>query len=73
MQQIVLFILSFIVTLIIYELLVVKKAKKDKKNKPIEVKYLVNKYKVDLKKANYNQMLIRNLMCFPEYQKGRNR
>ena len=23
--------------------------------------------------ANYNQMLIRNLMCFPEYQKGRNR
>ncbi|MBQ2639734.1 MAG: hypothetical protein IJF92_03125 [Bacilli bacterium] len=57
MRQVILFILSFIVTLIIYELFVVNKAKKNKENRPIEVKYLVNKYKVDLKKANYNQML----------------
>ena len=57
MEKIILFIISFIVVLIIYELFVVKKAKKNKENKPIEIKYLVNKYKVDLKKANYNQML----------------
>ena len=58
MGNILLFILSFIIVLFIYEIFIVKKAKKNKKDKkPIEVRYLLNKYKVDLKKADYNQML----------------
>lgn len=58
MGKVILFICSFIFILIFYEIFVVKKAKKkNAKDKPIEVKYLINKYKVDLKKADYNQML----------------
>ena len=62
MQEVVLFIMSFIFIFIIYELFVVLKAKKNYKNKkekkePVEIKYLVAKYKLDLKKVDYNKLL----------------
>ena len=58
MGKVFIFIFSFIFVLVFYELFTIRKAKKkDAKDKPIEVKYLINRYKVNLKKADYNQML----------------
>ena len=57
MNQVIIFILSFIVVLIIYETFIITKAKKDNTKKPVEVKLLVNMYKLNLKKVNYNQLL----------------
>ena len=62
MQEIILFILSFLFILVIYEIFIVAKAKKNEKKKkenklPAEVKYLVSKYKFDLKKVDYHRLL----------------
>ena len=62
MKEIILFLMSFVFIFIIYELLIVGKAKKHARNKkdnkePIEVKYLVSKYKFNLKKLDYNKLL----------------
>ena len=58
MTEIVVFLLTFLVVLLIYELILVRKCKKDKKiKKPIEVQYLVNCYNLDLKKVNYKRLL----------------
>lgn len=62
MQEVILFIMSFIFILIIYEIFIVSKAKKNEKKKkdnkqPMEVKYLVAKYKFDLKKIDYHKLL----------------
>ena len=63
MQELVLFLLTFVFVLILYEIFIVNRAKKSKKkvNKkdkdPIEVNYLVRKYHLDMKKVNYNQLL----------------
>ena len=62
MQELVLFIMSFVAILIAYELLIVNRAKKHEKKKkdnkePIEVKFLVTKYKFNLKKLDYHKLL----------------
>ena len=62
MQEFILFILSFLFILVIYELFIVAKAKKNEKKKkdskqPIEVKFLITKYKFDLKKIDYHKLL----------------
>lgn len=62
MEEIVLFFLSFLIIFIVYELFVVLKAKKNYGNKndkkmPIEVKYLIKKYNLDIKKEAYFQLL----------------
>lgn len=62
MQDVVLFILSFVFIFVIYEIFIVSKAKKNEKKKkenkqPMEVKYLVTKYKLDLKKNDYHKLL----------------
>ena len=58
MRELILFIISFIVVFLLYEIFVVRKAKSKKKPKePIEVTYLVNKYKLDLKNVNYKKLL----------------
>lgn len=62
MKEIILFLLSYVFVFIIYEIFVVSKAKNNRKSKkeskqPIEVKYLVNRYKFDLKKINYHRLL----------------
>ncbi len=56
--QIELFILTFLFIFIIYELLLVRKCKKDKRRKkPIEVQYLENRYHLNLNKVNYKRLL----------------
>lgn len=61
MEEIILFILSFIFMFIVYQIFIVGPAKNNKKKKkdkePIEVIYLVSRYKLNLKKINYNQLL----------------
>lgn len=63
MEEIILFILTFIFVLMIYEIFVVSKTKKrkakglDNGKEPIEIVYLIKRYKLDLKKINYNQLL----------------
>jgi hypothetical protein len=57
MREMILFVLCFFTSLFIYEIFIVKKAKKKRDKKPIEVTYLIKKYKIDLRKANYNQLL----------------
>ena len=56
-EEIVLFILTFLFLLIIYELVIVRRARKDKKKMPAEIVYLVKKYNLDIDKINYKQLL----------------
>lgn len=58
MTEVIVFFLTFLIVFLIYELLLIRKCKKDKKRKkPIEVQYLVNCYNLDLKKVNYKKLL----------------
>ena len=65
MEELVLFILSFILVLIVYEIFIVTPAKtrkikrwrKSKDKLVLEVLYLVKRYRLDLEKVNYNQLL----------------
>ncbi len=62
MEEAILFLMSFIFIFVIYEIFIVARAKKNERKKksnkePMEVKYLVAKYKFDLKKVNYNRLL----------------
>lgn len=74
MQELILFLISFFIILIGYELFIVlpmkkyrkKKSlkKKDRKEKddPVEIRFLVYKYGLDLSKVNYNRLL--QVVCF---------
>ena len=62
MQEFILFLLSYLFVFIIYEIFIVRRAIKNEKKKkedkqPIEVKFLVNKYNLNLKKINYHKLL----------------
>ncbi len=62
MEELILFIVTYIVVFIIYQLFIVSKAKKNKeknnKKEPFEVLYLKKMYKkLDFKKISYNQLL----------------
>ena len=58
LEELILFILTFLLIFIIYELFLVRKAKKDKRRKkPIEVNYLIGKYNLDINKLNYRRLL----------------
>ena len=63
MEELILFILTFFFVFIIYELFIVRRAKnngnkkKKKTREPIEVTYLVRRYRLDLEKVDYNQLL----------------
>lgn len=68
MQEIILFFICFVLILTIYELFIVmpmkryktgkvKKKIQKEKSEPVEIKYLVYKYGLDLKKVDYGQLL----------------
>ena len=56
-ENIILTVLSFILVLIVYEIFIVNKAKKNRDKLPVEIKYIIKKYRIDLDKINYNQLL----------------
>ena len=62
MKEIVLFLMSFLFIFIIYEVFIVSRAKKNEKKKkdkkqPMEIKYLMAKYNLELKKIDYHKLL----------------
>lgn len=69
MQEVILFLICFLIILTIYEVFIVLPMKRYKagksrrkrlgkeKSEPIEIRLLVYKYKLDLEKVNYNQLL----------------
>lgn len=65
MQELVLFFMTFIFVFILYQIFIIRPAKKRVKDKSKdrdkkelrEIKFLINKYKLDIKKVNYNQLL----------------
>ena len=63
MEEIILFLLNFLLVLVIYELFVVRKYRiDDKKSKikekePFEIQYLIKRYHLDMGKVSYNQLL----------------
>lgn len=67
MEEIILFLMSFVFMFLIYQIFLVgpakRRAKDEKKKKDgekkelVEIKYLVKKYKLDLNKVSYNQLL----------------
>ncbi len=63
MQEIYLFLMTFVFMFLIYEIFVVRKEKKGKSKKtPMEVRFLEARYHLDLKKINYKQLL--NVVSF---------
>ena len=66
MDEVILFILGFIFIFLVYEFVIVLPAKKNREGKmlgkkknrdPVEVNYLVTRYKLDMEKTDYNQLL----------------
>ena len=58
LEELILFIMTFLLVFIVYEIFIVRKSKKDKRRKkPIEVNYLINKYNLDIDKLNYKKLL----------------
>ena len=58
LEELILFLMTFALIFIIYQLFIVRKAKKDKRRKkPVEVNYLIGKYKLNLEKINYKRLL----------------
>ena len=58
MEELFLFLLSFVFVFILYQLFIIPRAKRRKKKKqPAEVTYLVNRYHLDLEKIKYNKLL----------------
>lgn len=61
-DELLVFILTFLFVFLIYEFFLVRKAKKDKRaKKTIEINYLIGKYKLDLGKVKYKRLL--NVIC----------
>lgn len=57
LEEFVLFLLCFFSVLLVYEIFIVRKAKKNKEKCPIEVKYLITRYHLNMKKVDYVQLL----------------
>ena len=61
MEELVLFGLCYVLVFVLYQIFIVSKAKKnyekEDKKYPVEVKYLIGKYKLDMEKIKYNQLL----------------
>lgn len=57
LEEFVLFLLCFFSVLLVYEIFIVRKAKKNKEKRPIEVKYLITRYHLNMKKVDYVQLL----------------
>ena len=56
--ELILFLISFVLVFLLYQIFIVRRAKSKKNSKePFEVTYLVSKYKLDLKKVNYKNLL----------------
>ena len=83
-KELILFLLTYVVVFIIYQVLIVSKVKKKKASKdkdfkdPVEVLYLVNKYKLNMKKVyiaaegQAEASVVKKILCPYFIQKGIN-
>lgn len=59
MQEVLLFLMTFLFVFLIYQIFIVRKAKRrNSQKKPMEIQYLINKYHIDMKKVNYKKLLL---------------
>ncbi len=59
MNEIILFLMTYLFVFFIYQIFIIRKAKrKNSKKRPMEVNYLINKYHVDIKRINYKKLLL---------------
>ena len=58
LEEFVLFLLCFFSVLLVYEIFIVRKAKKNKEKRHIELKYLITTYHLNKKKV-YNLQFIK--------------
>lgn len=56
-EELILFLLCFLLILVVYEVFIVRKSKKKKNKYPMEVKYLITKYHLNMRKVDYSQLL----------------
>ena len=58
MEEIILFVITFILVYIFYQIFIIKTAtRRNSKRKPPEINYLIYRYKLDIKKVNYKSLL----------------
>ena len=63
MEEVILFLMTYVLVFIIYQIFIISPAKKRKKKniktdkELFEIRYLVSKYKIDLDKISYNQLI----------------
>ncbi len=59
LEEVLLFLMCYILVFVIYQLFIVRKGKKNGKEGklPTEIKYLLSVYKIDLDKVPYNRLL----------------
>ena len=63
MEEFILFLMTYVFVFVIYQIFIISPAKKRKKNNEktdkelFEVRYLVSKYKLDLDKISYSQLI----------------
>ena len=58
LEELLLFLLCFFLVLIVYEIFIVRRAKTKKaKKQPVEVRYLIDRYHLNMKKVDYPQLL----------------
>ncbi len=62
MQELILFLLCYAFVFLIYQIFIVRRTKRNRKNNklkkdPIEITYLIKRYHLDMKKVSYNQLL----------------
>lgn len=59
MEEFVLFMMTFIFLFLIYQIFVVRKARRrNSAKKPMEIRYLESRYKIDLKLVDYKKLLL---------------
>lgn len=59
MNEIVLFLMTYLFVFFIYQIFIIGKAKrKNSKKRPMEVNYLINKYHIDIKRIDYKKLLL---------------
>ena len=57
MKELIYFCITFLVVYMIYYFVSIRKAKKDLKKLPVEVRYLILYYNIDIKKIQYRNFL----------------
>ena len=59
MEEVLLFLMTYVFVFLIYQLFVISKSKrKNSKKMPVEVNYLISVYKIDIDKINYKKLLL---------------